>query len=205
VPANRPLQLLSFSLRHNKGERQQICLAQASYYFSSTHSRAVVCTMVGIAERFRKPKTPVVLGSPQKDGSVNDQLPSRSPNSTPPVLRNFSYPTSIANGTHQTPASVVEQPSTWDQLGEICNFSPDVVARTRQLRTAGLEDPFFYTTDRTPYTQLVDCDGSLDAKVVTKQATDLALPLGQPPGGKRQRRSTLLGFSSAQVQATSWF
>jgi len=200
------LQLPFFPFKHTEWDEQLIFLVQTSYYISSTHSAVVLRTMGGLAERFRKPKTPVVLGSPQKDGVVHDQWPPKSPDNTPPVLRNFSYPTSITNGTHKPLASAAEQPSAWDQLGEICNFSPDIISRTRQLRTAGLEDPFFYKTDRTPYRQLVDCDGSLDAKPATQQTTTgLALPSGQPAGGKRQRRSTLLGFSSAQVQATSWF
>ncbi|KAI0859593.1 hypothetical protein F4860DRAFT_525989 [Xylaria cubensis] len=114
--------------------------------------------MVGFIGRLRKPKSPVVLGSPERDGIVNQRATTttRTPEITPPVLRNFSYPTNIGN--RKTPSSTSASPSTWEQLGEICSFSPDVASRTRLDRTAGLEDPFFYTTDRTPYKQLADPD-----------------------------------------------
>ncbi|KAI0395727.1 hypothetical protein F5Y17DRAFT_174883 [Xylariaceae sp. FL0594] len=161
--------------------------------------------MVGLAERFRKPKHPIVLGSPQDNGTVQEVSP-RSPDNTPHVPRNFSYPTSVASGNHQpTATSCNGQPSAWDQLGEICNFSPDVASRTRQARTAGLEDPFFYSSERESYTQLTDYGGTLGASPSADQSPTSKLPSHQPAGGKGRRRSTLLGFSSAQVQATSWF
>ncbi|KAI1733906.1 hypothetical protein F4680DRAFT_462805 [Xylaria scruposa] len=112
--------------------------------------------MVGFIGRLRKPKLPVVLGSPERDGIVNQRVATRTKNITPPVLRNFSYPTNITNS--KSPLSTSASPSTWEQLGEICNFSPDIGSRTRLDRTAGLEDPFFYTTDRTPYKQVANPD-----------------------------------------------
>ncbi|KAI1281026.1 hypothetical protein F5Y07DRAFT_412914 [Xylaria sp. FL0933] len=120
--------------------------------------------MVGLVERFRKPKLPVALGSPPRDGVVHQQVLSRPPIVAPPVLRNFSYPTNVTNNIPlpSTPVLVQEPPSTWDQLGEICNFSSSITPRIRQDRTAGLEDPFFYTTDRTPYKRLVDPDDRID-------------------------------------------
>jgi hypothetical protein len=151
--------------------------------------------MVGFVERFRKPKPPIVLGSPRKDGVAHHQAAPRPQNTTPPVLRNFSYPTSITNSNPPPPTSVA-QPSTWDQLGEICNFSPDTTSRTRRVRTAGLDDPFFYSTDSTPYRQLVDGDE-------TQQLTDWGPPSQQAIVSKRRRRSTLLGLSSSQVQSSS--
>ncbi|KAI3329148.1 hypothetical protein HD806DRAFT_548301 [Xylariaceae sp. AK1471] len=132
-------------------------------------------TMVGFVERFRKPKSPIVLGSPQKDGVVQHRAAPSSQNTTLPVLRNFSYPTSITNSARPPPTSGAqrEPPSTWDQLGEICNFSPDITSRTRRARTAGLEDPFFYTTDSTPYKQLVDRDERPDGRSEAQQPTGL--------------------------------
>ncbi|TGJ86929.1 hypothetical protein E0Z10_g1808 [Xylaria hypoxylon] len=159
--------------------------------------------MVGFVERFRKPKLPIVLGSPQRDGVIHQQAAPRSQNTTPPVLRNFSYPTYIATSTRPPFTSTTwgKSPSTWDQLGEICNFSPG----THQDRNVGLEDPFFYTTDRTPYKQLVDFDERLITNCEVKQPTDSVHPTQQPAAGKRQRqrRSTLLGLPSSQVQSTS--
>ncbi|KAI0432957.1 hypothetical protein F5Y09DRAFT_352698 [Xylaria sp. FL1042] len=130
--------------------------------------------MVGLVERFRKPKLPVALGSPQRDGVIHQQVLSKPPNVTPPVLRNFSYPTNLTNNnpSPSTPVVLEEPPSTWDQLGEICNFSPSAAHHTRQDRIAGLEDPFFYTTERTPYKRLIDLDDKLDTNVDAKQSTD---------------------------------
>ncbi|KAI0972531.1 hypothetical protein F4678DRAFT_478405 [Xylaria arbuscula] len=131
--------------------------------------------MVGFVERFRKPKLPIVLGSPPRDGASHQQFESRPPNVTPPVLRNFSYPTNITNYSPSlsAPAALEEPPSTWDQLGEICTFSPSIAPRTRrQDRTAGLEDPFFYTTDRTPYQKLVDEDEKICTSPDIRRSTD---------------------------------
>lgn len=149
--------------------------------------------MVGFIERFRKPKLPVVLGSPPRDSAVRQQPDPRPQHLATPVLRNFSYPTNITN--RDPIVSTTPSPSTWDQLGEICSFSSDPVTRTRQDKITGLEDPFFYTTDRTPYKQLFNCKNNLDPNNEIIHTAKLA--------GKRQRRSTLLGLSSTQVQATS--
>ncbi|KAI8632092.1 hypothetical protein F5Y19DRAFT_472977 [Xylariaceae sp. FL1651] len=136
--------------------------------------------MVGFVGRFRKPKAPIVLGSPQKDGVEHQQTAPIYQNITPPILRNFSYPTSITN-SYRPPsisAAQIEPPSTWDQLGEICNFSPDTASRTGRARTAGLEDPFFYTTDRTPRKQSVDQD-EIPNQFEAKQSTDSVPPSQQ--------------------------
>ncbi|KAI0447425.1 hypothetical protein F4803DRAFT_322588 [Xylaria telfairii] len=156
--------------------------------------------MVGFIERLRKPKLPVVLGSPERDGVVN-QRATTIPDITPPILRNFSYPTNIINSN--TPFSTSASPSTWEQLGEICSFSPDTASRTFRDRTAGLEDPFFYTTDRTPYKQLIDPDEGRNVYDGGKRSTNLGPLTIEKRVEKRQRRSTLLGLSSPQVQATS--
>ncbi|KAI3334821.1 hypothetical protein F4824DRAFT_511574 [Ustulina deusta] len=130
--------------------------------------------MVGFVERFRKPKLPIVLGSPQRDDVVHQQVVYRPQNITLPVLRNFSYPTNITNNKppHSTPAVWEEPPSTWDQLGEICNFSPSITSRTREDRTAGLEDPFFYTTDRSPYKKLAELGEKLNTNSDAKKSID---------------------------------
>ncbi|KAI0817480.1 hypothetical protein GGR55DRAFT_685112 [Xylaria sp. FL0064] len=159
--------------------------------------------MVGLVERFRKPKLPVALGSPPRDGVVHQQVLSRPPIVTPPVLRNFSYPTNVTNNSPlpSTPVVAQEPPSTWDQLGEICNFSSSTTPRIRQDRTAGLEDPFFYTTDRTPYKRLVDTDDRIDRidkNTDARQSTDSVRWIHRTAVETRRRRSTLLGLPSSQ-------
>ncbi|KAI1367984.1 hypothetical protein F5Y08DRAFT_336011 [Xylaria arbuscula] len=131
--------------------------------------------MVGLVERFRKPKPPVVLGSPRKDRAGNQRFASRAQNVPPPTLRNFSYPTNVTNNNLLVPKPTArgERPSTWDQLGEICNFSSNTRPCTRQDRTAGLEDPFFYTTDRTPYRRLVDIDENHNINLTANESTIL--------------------------------
>ncbi|KAI0482787.1 hypothetical protein GGR56DRAFT_207151 [Xylariaceae sp. FL0804] len=161
--------------------------------------------MVVLVGRFRKPKSPVVLGSPAEDEVVPLQTPATPQHITPPVLRNFSYPTAIAVGAQPVPfpSSIREGQSTWDQLGEICNFSPDSVSRVGQARTAGLEDPFFFKSDRALYTRLEDRDDSLSSSSQSIQALDSTSPLQQEPRAKRHRRSALLGLSTSQVQISS--
>lgn len=115
--------------------------------------------MVRLVERFRKPKQPLVLVSPRKERVANQQITSRPQKVTPPVLRNFSYPINVTNNAPvPTPTVWEERPSTWDQLGEICNFSHSTKPWARQDRTVRLEDPFLYTTDRTPYKRLVNIE-----------------------------------------------
>ncbi|KAI1312542.1 hypothetical protein F5Y03DRAFT_408529 [Xylaria venustula] len=131
--------------------------------------------MVGFVERFRKPKLPIVLGSPPRDGALHQQVESRPLNVTPPVLRNFSYPTNITTNSSSLsePVALEQPPSTWDQLGEICTFSSSIAPRTRRRdRTAGLEDPFFYTTDRTPYQEIVHEDENIYRSHDTIRSSD---------------------------------
>ncbi|KAI1423971.1 hypothetical protein F5Y12DRAFT_715817 [Xylaria sp. FL1777] len=159
--------------------------------------------MVGFVERFRKPKLPIVLGSPPRDGVVYRQVVSRPQNITSPVLRNFSYPTNIANNNPplSTPPAWEEPPSTWDQLGEICSFSPSITPRTRQDRTARLEDPFFYTTDRTPYKEIIDLDGKFNSNTDAKNSTDSVCWTHQTVAETRQRRSTSLGLPPSEAHS----
>ncbi|KAI1118779.1 hypothetical protein F5Y14DRAFT_461606 [Nemania sp. NC0429] len=125
--------------------------------------------MVGFVERFRKPKSPIALGSPQNDGVIPPQVSHVPRNTTPLVPRNFSYPTNLTIGSGPPP-STSPPPSTWDLLGQICNFSPDVASEARRDRTAGLEDPFFYTTDRAPYKQLVDLEEEIITNPVVRSS-----------------------------------
>ncbi|KAI0164803.1 hypothetical protein GGR57DRAFT_514715 [Xylariaceae sp. FL1272] len=111
--------------------------------------------MVGFVGRLRKPTPPVVLGSPRKDGVVHSQTTQSSVKRTPPIIRNFSYPTSIACGYRPPTPITGNEPSTWDQLGELCTFSSSA-SRTARARTAGLEDPFFYTNECASYSRLAD-------------------------------------------------
>ncbi|KAI0022198.1 hypothetical protein F4780DRAFT_206852 [Xylariomycetidae sp. FL0641] len=158
--------------------------------------------MVGLVGRFRKPKSPVVLGSPHKDDNIPHQTPATPLN---PILRNFSYPISAAQNTQPSsfPIHSRQQQSTWDQLGEICNFSPESVSRAGQ-RTAGLEDPFFYKSDRGPYSPLTEQSSRVSSKATVTQPLQPSSPCQEDPKArKRQRRSALLGLSSSQAQDTS--
>ncbi|KAI0200098.1 hypothetical protein F4808DRAFT_177832 [Astrocystis sublimbata] len=159
--------------------------------------------MVGFIERLRKPKLPVVLGSPDTDGVVPQRTAPTSQATTPPVLRNFSYPTNILNSDTSSCTSTL--PSTWDQLGEICSFTPENAPQTRRDKTAGLEDPFFYTTSRTPNKQPATRYEESDVGYGENKEADTEFLFIEKGWGKRHRRSTLLGLPSSQVQATSRF
>ncbi|KAI1345122.1 hypothetical protein F5Y15DRAFT_410800 [Xylariaceae sp. FL0016] len=120
--------------------------------------------MVGFVERFRKPKSPIAIGSPEKDEAIPLQAPATPQYNTPPVLRNFSYPIYIGlRGNSPSSSHHRGHQTTWDQLGDLCNFSPENVSRVGQARTAGLDDPFFYKSERAPYSRLYDQDDNIDA------------------------------------------
>lgn len=70
---------------------------------------------------------------------IPSQTPSPSQPSTPPVSRNFSYPTNVLldPGPPVEPESCLIGPNTWNQRGVICSFSPDNILRAV---TAELED-----------------------------------------------------------------
>ncbi|KAI0409729.1 hypothetical protein F4802DRAFT_614424 [Xylaria palmicola] len=152
--------------------------------------------MVGFVGRFRKSKLPIALGSPEKDGVIHQQTEHGPQPITAPVLRNFSYPTYIINSSQPPPKSL--SPSPWDQMAEICNFSSHKISQTRRDRTAGLEDPFFYTTDRTPYKQRTDLDETLNTSHTGQLSTELGFLAIERGVEKRRRRSTLLGPPSPQ-------
>ncbi|KAI1263092.1 hypothetical protein F5Y18DRAFT_438551 [Xylariaceae sp. FL1019] len=148
--------------------------------------------MVGFVGRLRKPMPPIVLGSPRKDGVVPSQPNQSSVRTTPPVIRNFSYPTGIACGYRPPTPNTGKEPSTWDQLGELCTFSPSA-SRTGRTRTAGLEDPFFYTSECASYSRLADYGESNPED--SKTSIDTAWSPEPAVPGKRQRRSTLTGLT----------
>ncbi|KAI1382166.1 hypothetical protein F4677DRAFT_458405 [Hypoxylon crocopeplum] len=161
--------------------------------------------MVGFVGRFRKPKSPIVLGSPNEDDEIPSQTPATPQRFRPPVLRNFSYPTNIGSQEQPPPFPSSRATQTpWDQLGEICSFSPDSVSRVGQARTPGLEDPFFYKSEPEPYSRLDDDDDQSDGFSIGISSDQLFNPESpsqeEPKTRKKQRRSTLLGLSSSQDQ-----
>ncbi|KAI0594337.1 hypothetical protein F4775DRAFT_574315 [Biscogniauxia sp. FL1348] len=159
--------------------------------------------MVGLIGRFRKPKPPITLGSPEKDDAIPPQTPVTPQNPAPPVPRNFSYPTSIGNNT---PSAAVSHPpkggqSTWDQLGEICSFAPDSNSRIGQAGSTGIEDPFFFKSYRASYYPLINQDNdSVERPQSERQDRPTAPSAEEPKARKKQRRSTLLGLSTSEVQ-----
>lgn len=157
--------------------------------------------------RFRKPKAPVVLGSPQKHAGVPIQTPATPSSSRPPVLRNFSYPTGVGSSTRAPghPASSRSTQSSWAQLGEICSFSPDGTPGVGQIDRSGREEPFFYRSDRSPYAPLPDRVGDADSPFPKEpQHLQAFVPAAHEDlkRRKRQRRSTLLPVSSSQTPNT---
>jgi hypothetical protein len=63
-----------------------------------------------------------------KDPPLPSQTPTSPQTSAPPVLRNFSYPTNITFDTEPSPTRTspcLIGPTTWDQRGVICSFSPN--------------------------------------------------------------------------------
>ncbi|KAI0008049.1 hypothetical protein F4779DRAFT_619046 [Xylariaceae sp. FL0662B] len=149
--------------------------------------------MVGFVGRFKKPKSVVVLGSPGRDGTIPpSEVPATSQHPAPPVLRNFSYPTSVGTSARPPPSppeSRAEQ-TPWDQLGEICNFSPNSISRAGQDRTRGLEDPFFFKSERGPYSRLVDQDERFGSATSSDRLLELEPQTqDEPKARKKQRRS----------------
>jgi hypothetical protein len=154
--------------------------------------------------RFRKPKQPRVLGSPQTDDIIPAQAPATPLSPTPLIARNFSYPINLTGGGSQSspdPAERRSGQSTWDQLGEICNFSPDSRIRTRQAGTSGLEDPFFFKSDREPYICLVSQELKASVSPASSHGSrPYAAAAREPQHEKRQRHSTLPTLSTSHDQ-----
>ncbi|KAI1488160.1 hypothetical protein F5X96DRAFT_680710 [Biscogniauxia mediterranea] len=157
--------------------------------------------MAGLIERFRKPKPPITLGSPQRDEVIPPQAPVTPQNTAPPVPRNFSYPTSIGNNTQSTSASHPSKggQTTWDQLGEICSFAPDSSSRIGQAGSTGIEDPFFFKSYRASYYPLINQDDdTVDRPQSEQQEPPVSPSLEGTKTRKKQRRSTLLGLSTSE-------
>ncbi|KAI2640500.1 hypothetical protein GGS26DRAFT_163040 [Hypomontagnella submonticulosa] len=158
--------------------------------------------MVGFVGRFRKPKLPAV---PRED-DILLQTPTTLRRITPPVLRNFSYPSNVGNSEQPPPfpSSSEAGQTTWDQLGEICNFSPDNISRTGREKAPILDDPFFFKSETDPYSRLDDESESFGVGISSEQLIDRESPSEEEfYSRKKQRRSTLLGLPSSQAQCSS--
>lgn len=155
-----------------------------------------------VFERLRKSKTRIVSRTPHEDSMISEQ-DTANQSYRPPVLRNFSYPTSIGSSTQipSYPPAPRADRTTWDQLGEICDFSPDNVGKAQ---TTAVDEPFFYRRDRESYIPLTDQDSVSSTSTQSNQ-----IPDGQhskkhePQPRKKQRRSTLLNLSSLYAKNKS--
>ncbi|KAI0135501.1 hypothetical protein F4814DRAFT_454706 [Daldinia grandis] len=120
--------------------------------------------MVGLVGHLRKPKLPIALGSPHEDDATPAETPMAPQRFNPPVLRNFSYPIHVGSLRQPPlfPSLPIAQQTAWDQLGELCSFSPDSVSRAHKTKTVGLDDPFSFRPNTESYSQLddEDSDGS---------------------------------------------
>ncbi|KAI1416007.1 hypothetical protein F5Y13DRAFT_141053 [Hypoxylon sp. FL1857] len=163
--------------------------------------------MVGFVGRLRKPKLAVALGSPHQDDTLLSQRPTTPRQFSPPVLRNFSYPFNLSNPKPPPPfpSELRAGQTAWDQLGEICRFSPDGTSRTGQTRLFGLDNPFLFKSETENYTILDDSESeTFDVGIASEQLIDRESPSPEEPKArKRQRRSTLLGLPSSQAQSAS--
>ncbi|KAI1105234.1 hypothetical protein F4804DRAFT_350989 [Jackrogersella minutella] len=148
--------------------------------------------MVGFVERFRKPKLPITLGSSPKDLQAPSLRPTTPQHFSPPVLRNFSYPTNV--GSPEQPPQFPSVPpvgqTAWDRLGEICNFSPDSISRTGHTKTLTLDDPFFFKSGEELYSRLDDEIDRFGFSISPEQLFDHeSLSQEEPKARKKQRRS----------------
>ncbi|KAI5923280.1 hypothetical protein F4810DRAFT_710707 [Camillea tinctor] len=159
--------------------------------------------MVGLIGRFKKQKSPVTLGSPQRDDIIPPQAPATPQNPVLSVSRNFSYPTSVGNSINSattSPSSGNDQ-SAWNQLGEICSFSSDTSPQIGQAGSAGIYDPFFFKSYRTSYHPLIDKDGhSGDRPQPDRHDRPRSSSQEEHKTRNKQRRSALFGLSTSEVQ-----
>ncbi|KAI0176266.1 hypothetical protein GGR52DRAFT_353387 [Hypoxylon sp. FL1284] len=161
--------------------------------------------MAGLVGRFRKAKAPAAPGSPRENGSGSSHTSPAPHLYKPPVLRNFSYPTNV--GALVQPPPFPPRRSTeqtqWDQLGEICSFSPDSVSRTGQAKTVGLSDPFFFKSEIEPYGHLDDDSEEFSIGVSTDYLRSRESQLlDELKARKKQRRSTLLGLPTSKAHTS---
>ena len=112
-----------------------------------------------------------------------------------PVLRNFSYPTSVGSSAPASSYTPREGQTTWDQLGELCNFSPDSVGKARTV-----EQPFFYRRDSEPYMSLSGQESDFNTSYWRSQvpAYDESTK-GESRPGKNKRPGAILGLSLPHV------
>lgn len=145
--------------------------------------------------RFKKPRSYAVNGSP--DSSIISEQ-TTSPSQRPPVLRNFSYPTHVGSGGSVPSSSPRAGQTTWDQLGEICNFSPDTVGKAQGT---GCDEPFFFKRDPVPYVTLSGEESEFTASArFTRVADHKSSTKDEVRPRKRQRRSGLPSLSFSRFQ-----
>ncbi|KAI0383847.1 hypothetical protein F5Y04DRAFT_278473 [Hypomontagnella monticulosa] len=139
--------------------------------------------MVGFVGRFRKPKLPA---PPRGDDNI---LPQRF---APPVLRNFSYPSNVGNSEPPPQFPFAPEPvqTAWDQLGEICSFSPDCISRTGQEKTPKIDNPFFFKSDTDPYGRLDDESESFGVGISSEQLIDRERPSEEELYSRKKQRRT---------------
>ncbi|KAK6071062.1 hypothetical protein SCUP515_08085 [Seiridium cupressi] len=152
--------------------------------------------------RFNRPKSQN-HAAPSEDNSVISPRPLTTPRVfTPPVLRNFSYPTSISAGSKSPayPKSYLAETTIWDQSRVICNFSTD-----NSLKAGGADrdDPCFYNTDHFQYIRLDDQEEPSSTAIWNPSHPVHRIPPKEEPAvRKKQRRGTLLGLSIPQSHGT---
>ncbi|KAI0851403.1 hypothetical protein F5Y00DRAFT_8561 [Daldinia vernicosa] len=165
--------------------------------------------MTGLVGHVRKPKPPITLGSPHEDDATPTVTPITPQHFNPPVLRNFSYPFHVGSLRQPPifPSLPIAQQTAWDQLGELCNFSPDNISRAREAKTLGLDDPFSFRFETESYSQLDDEDSDGNQEfgigVSSEQLDQESLSQEDPVPKKRLRRSTLLSLASSQARDSS--
>ena len=139
--------------------------------------------------RFKKPRSHAVNGSPNSS-IISEQ--ATSPSQRPPVLRNFSYPTHVGSSGPVPSSSHRRGQTTWDQWGEICNFSPDTVGKAQ---CTGCEEPFFYKRDPVPYMPLSGEESEFTTSTRhNRVASHKSLTKDEAQARKRQRRTAMLSL-----------
>ncbi|KAI1466839.1 uncharacterized protein F4812DRAFT_68283 [Daldinia caldariorum] len=165
--------------------------------------------MVGPAGRLGKPKLSTGLGFFNGDDTTPTETPISSYRFNPPVLRNFSYPLNVGITSQPLlfPSPPEIEQTAWDQLGERYNFSPDSIFRARETKTPVFKDSFSFRPETESYSQVDEKDGNEDEELsVTASSEQLdqeSLSQEDTIPRKKQRRSTLLNFTSTRSQDPS--
>ncbi len=156
---------------------------------------------------FKKSKTCIVPGTSRQGSIISEKAIATSQSYKHPILRNFSYPTSVGSSTQlpSYPAASRARQTTWDHFGELYSFSPDRVSKTQ---TTGVQQPFFYKRDPELYIALTDDDSASSTNTQLDQVSAPEPPKGvEPQPKKKQRRSALLSMSISYAQdrpSTPW-